>query len=109
MSQEGTAASSSAARADSVSETCVRAAIDELLPAVNLEETSLGEFRDLETQADKVNEWIRDSVQKPAAPTPRPHLEGIIQSLGEEPAGPFKHPVHLVTISTSFTWHFGSH
>lgn len=108
MSQEGTAASSSAARADTVSETCVRAAIDELLPGVNLEETSLGEFRsalslhvghDLETQADKVNEWIRDSVQKPAAPTPRPHLEGIIQSLGEEPAGPFKHPVHLVTIS----------
>ena len=45
MSQEGTAASSSAARADSVSETCVRAAIDELLPGVNLEEASLCEFR----------------------------------------------------------------
>ena len=93
MSQEGTAASSSAARADSVSETCVRAAIDELLPGVNLEETSLGEFRsalslhvghDLETQADNVNEWIRDSVQKPAAPTPRPpraSFKALVKSL----------------------------
>ena len=92
MSQEGTAASSSAARADSVSETCVRAAIDELLPGVNLEETSLGEFRsalslhvghDWETQADNVNEWIRDSVQKPAAPTPisRASFKALVKSL----------------------------
>ena len=89
-------------------EVCV--AIKELLPQTDLAEVSLAEFRAslaehlgfdstvLEGDCKhQVNEWIRATLQSPAA-APQQHMAEVVQGLGAEETN-FKHQVHLLTIS----------
>lgn len=89
-------------------EVCV--AIKELLPQTDLAEVSLAEFRAslaehlgfdstvLEGDCKhQVNEWIRATLQSPAA-APQQHMAEVVQGLGAEETN-FKHQAHLLTIS----------
>lgn len=97
--------------ADDRLKAAVCAAISELLPQTDLAEVSLAEFRAslaehlgfdstvLEGDCkQQVNEWIRATLQSPAAGAPEQHMAEVVQGLGAEETN-FKHQVHLLTIS----------
>ena len=98
---------------DETTEVRVRGAIAELLPAVDLQQVSVYDFRcqiarhlglgrkGLEASADQVNVWIREAVDNRVAraeQSPAQRMEAILEVLGSEDESK-KTQVHFITFS----------